>query len=419
MDNIDIFLDDRKDKWLKEKVKKAKNEDEIQTLQLEATQKFALLNWLIDAAKRVGQLSMVSHLSKFTHPSAKNSPVIAVNVQDNDGYLRTGNVSYELDVLGNAAAMDVYKFLSLTLDDGKNVLKHLEEDTATIRKRIGADENMYQVLADSLLRIKENSTSAVTDSSIKQVYFPLDELSGGYHLLSILTPSGLVTELKKRIDEAKFSEKAKLAREARKKNIYSEYGYEDIPDLTVTAYGGSKPQNISVLNNKNAGRAYLLSSVPPTFEKRIVNLPTADFFKNSVPYYACQSSINYLVHLIKIRQNNVEIRDAIKQTTSYIVDELLQFTYAIREAHPSGWSSEVRYQYLPKSQRIWLDDANQKQRLEHLEWLDDICLSITRWLTKKLEAKFKKGNAVVGLEEFQQILDWVKETIQDNKKGLL
>jgi CRISPR-associated protein Csy1 len=70
-----------------------------------------------DAAKRVTQLSMVSHPSKFSHPSAKTSSVIAKVEQSNDGYLRSGNVDYSLDVFGNAAAMDVFKFLSLPLNE--------------------------------------------------------------------------------------------------------------------------------------------------------------------------------------------------------------------------------------------------------------------------------------------------------------
>jgi CRISPR-associated protein Csy1 len=36
-----------------------------------------------------------------------------------------------------------------------------------------------------------------------------------------------------------------------------------ILNLTKIGYGGTKPQNISVLNNQNGGIAYLLSSMPP------------------------------------------------------------------------------------------------------------------------------------------------------------
>ena len=100
---------------------------------------------------------------------------------------------------------------------------------------------------------------------MKQVYFPVGEAQ--YHLLSILTPSGLITRLKQSVDAMRFSEETKQAKESRKKNEHHEVGYSDIFDLTVTGYGGTQPQNVSVLNSQNAGRAYLLPSCPPVLEK--------------------------------------------------------------------------------------------------------------------------------------------------------
>lgn len=126
--NISDFFADRKASWLKAKLKSSLSEDEQSQLQQEANEKFALANWLPDAARRATQLTMVSHPGKFSHPSAKTSSVIVKSNLANDGYLRSGNVDYELDVFGNAAAMDVYKFLSVIIDDSKTVLTHLEED---------------------------------------------------------------------------------------------------------------------------------------------------------------------------------------------------------------------------------------------------------------------------------------------------
>ncbi len=108
IENIDAFLNERKELWLKDRLKKAENETAIAELQQQANEKFDLSEWLPDAAKRVTQLSMVSHPSKFSHPSARTSSVIVRATQANDGYLRSGNVDYPLDVFGNAAAMDVF-----------------------------------------------------------------------------------------------------------------------------------------------------------------------------------------------------------------------------------------------------------------------------------------------------------------------
>ena len=212
--NIHLFLQDRKELWLKDRIKKAKNDVEIAVLNQQAADKFSLTQWIPDAAKRVKQLSMVSHPSKFSHPSAKTSSIIA-NVRNHvDGYLRSGNVSYQLDVFGNAAVMDVYKFLSITLSNGKTVLENLEQNNELIQS-IFTKTTDYEKLRHDFLSIKETDTSSKTDHLVKQVYFPIGKEE--YHLLSILTPSGLLTEVKQRIDNLRFSDNTKQAKESRKK----------------------------------------------------------------------------------------------------------------------------------------------------------------------------------------------------------
>ena len=110
-------------------------------------------NWIPEAAKRAGQLSLVSHPSKFTHPSAKTSSIVFKSEFSGDGFLRSGNVDAELDVFGNAAALDVYKFLSLTLMDGKTVLEHLENDTSIIRAQFSVVSTPSEKLRFNFLEI--------------------------------------------------------------------------------------------------------------------------------------------------------------------------------------------------------------------------------------------------------------------------
>lgn len=204
--NIFNFLLERKAAWLKAKLKPSLTDEEQALLQQEANEKFSLANWLPDAARRATQLTMVSHPSKFSHPSAKTSSVIAKSYPANDGYLRSGNIDYELDVFGNAAAMDVYKFLSLTMDDGKTVLAHLEEDNTAIQSLFTLPTASYESLKQGLISIKQLDNSSKTDHLVKQVYFPVGD---DYHLLSLLTPSGLLTKVKNRIDNIRFSEETK------------------------------------------------------------------------------------------------------------------------------------------------------------------------------------------------------------------
>ena len=319
--NIDAFLNERKELWLKDRVKKAENEAVIAELQQQAHDKFSLQEWLPDAAKRVAQLSMVSHPSKFSHPSAKTSSVIAQAKYKADGYWRSGHVDYPLDVFGNAAAMDVFKFLSLDLTEQHTVLDGFEQKDTQLRKKLEQASLDFETLRQAFLVIKNGDHSNKTDHLIKQVYFPIKDAD--YHLLSVLTPSGLITKLKQAIDAARFSDATKNAKENRKKNEHDEQGYADIYELTVTAYGGTQPQNVSVLNSQNAGRAYLLPSYPPVLEKRTVRLPKTDFFAQSLYRRNFQEGFIQLHQFMQLDLNNIDIRTAIRNIIQYAIVRVL------------------------------------------------------------------------------------------------
>lgn len=378
---INDFLNERKELWLKDRLKKAENETVVAELQQQANDKFSLNEWLPDAAKRVTQLSMVSHPSKFSHPSAKTSSVIAKEEYRNDGYLRSGNVDYPLDVFGNAAAMDVFKFLYLPLTEKLTLLEGFEQQNEDLKTLLMDDNLDFESFSAAFLKIKATDTSVKTDHLVKQVYFPIDQ--DEYHLLSILTPSGLVTRLKQTIDEIRFSEETKRAKELRKKNEHHEIGYADIFDLTITAYGGTQPQNVSVLNSQNAGRAYLLSSCPPVFEKRKVRLPSLDFFKQCLYWKAFRAEFESLQRLIS-EINNQRTREKIEKLLHQIVGDILFIAFCVRK-NEKGWSRKENYHFLTLEQKIWLDDAYLEQRETEKKWQEEIAQRIAKWILGSFE----------------------------------
>lgn len=405
--NITDFFADRKAAWLKAKLKPTQSQEEQAKLHIEANERFALANWLPDAARRAPQLTMVSHPGKFSHPSAKTSPVIAHNLQANDGYLRTGNVNYELDVFGNAAAMDVYKFLCLTLSDGKTVLAHLETDSPEITTLFTLPTASYEDLKQGLISIKQLDTTSKTDHLVKQVYFPVDN---DYHLLSLLTPSGLLTQVKTRIDRMRFSDETKQAKECRKKKEHHETGFDDVLNLTVTAFGGTQPQNVSVLNSQNAGRAYLLASLPPSFKQRQIRLPSHDFFRNSLRAKTFKDAYLPLDKLIHTDVNNVAVRQGIQNCLKFIIDQALQRVFSIR-AYAVGWSQTEHYQSLPAAQRIWLDDAYLEQREQQDDWLDTVVADFARWMLDTYEYLFKDSYSNLSDHELREVRGLVKQAV--------
>ena len=387
------YLAERRKNWLEKRLSADTDEAAKLELETEANEKFSLAQWLPDAARRAGHLSMVSHPSKFSHPSAKTSAVIAQASLQADGYVRTGNVSYPLDVFGSAAAIDVYKFLALSLSDGKTVLEHLEQETALAQQLLSQAPSVpVSELTSQFLTIKASETQVKTDGLVKQVYFPVD---GAYHLLSILTPSGMLTEFKERIDAMRFSDASKEAREARKHQLYHAQGFNDILDLTVTVYGGSKPQNISVLNNQNSGRSYLLPCKPPKLDHRATRLPSRDFFKQTLFVRDFDVYFKSLFELMALDINNMHIRAGIRKVLHKIVDEVMYRAFCVRE-FAGGWSQTEHYQALPKAQQLWLDAALLEKRLEDDEWQEAIAKALRQWLAGEIERRqnhIKLGDA--------------------------
>ena len=186
------FLEKRKQDKLK---KPAKPVEEIE-------QDFRLDVWVSGAASRASQLSLVSHPGKFSHPDARITPVLITGEYAPDGYLRSGNASVGQDVVGNAAALDVYSFLSILLEDGRSVLQHFEDSSEALRQLLGVNEAVFQQWRTDFLQIKAVEEGVKTHTNVKQVYFPLAE---GYHLLPVLYPSGLMTAHRERLRQMKFS----------------------------------------------------------------------------------------------------------------------------------------------------------------------------------------------------------------------
>ena len=404
---IQAFLNERKELWLKKKVTTKTSENELADLKMQAEEVFSLAEWLPDAAKRARQLSMVSHPGKFSHPSAKTSAVIATAQRQADGFLRSGNVAVDLDVLGNAAALDVHKFLSISLSDGATVLKHLEQQTETIRQQFTFHTAPFDEIEAGLLAIKQARDSSVrTSERVKQVYFPVDY--GEYHLLSVLTPSSIMFKLKERINILRFSDEVKEIREAKKNNLYHEKPLSELYGLTVIGFGGTKPQNISVLNNQNGGTAYLLASAPPMLAHRASQPPRTDFFVGFLSTKSYVEDFNKLHKLLVGDANNMHIRkqrDWLIRTIIYhVADRLWQVRFL-----PAGWSDSDNYRQLPPYQKIWLDQQYQGQRVENTDYLSKVKQELAIWFIKT----YKKllDDQAVSLGDDQ--LSAIKELVED------
>lgn len=415
---IDAFFLERKEAWLKKNIKATMKDSEIQEKQLECEKLFSLECWLPNAAKRAGQISMSTHPCTFSHPSARKNkngyatPVMADAKRSADGYLHSGNVTAEIDALGNAATIDVYKFLTLEMADSKKLIAHIQEDSAIAVSLLTIETESYEALKNGfLLMVKTDEHSdTVTSSKIKQVYFPVND---SYHQLSVLSNSGIIFELRKRVDEIRFSDEAKELRDKKRNNTYSEKKFVEIFNLTTIGFGGTKPQNISVLNNQNGGKAHLLMSAPPTLQKRGIRFPKQNFFKESFRYYEYREVFDALHNLFKTNYNNKRIREGRDYRLQDLMDRIIEKMWVVRSVCTEQYRPEDSQ--LRPHQKIWLCEEFQHTREEEDAWLDQLCKEISIWVIQTYEKLFGKLAYKLGESErlhIQDIVEYNKEALR-------
>ncbi|EQB35547.1 hypothetical protein M947_09710 [Sulfurimonas hongkongensis] len=401
------FFDERKEIWMKKNQKSSMSDEEVIKLQADCEEALSLEKWLPDAAKRAGQISISTHPCTFSHPSSRKNkngyvtPIIADAKRQNDGLLRSGNVEVESDALGNAAALDVHKFLNLVMSDGKKLISHIELESQLAKSILTIKNHTYESLRDGFLKMINSSNDLVTSEKIKQVYFPVNQ---DYHQLSILSNSGIMYHLKERINIMRFGDEVKEKRDKRKKAEYCESGYSEIYGLTTIGFGGTKPQNISVLNSKNGGKAYLLLSIPPVLKKRNIYFPKSNFFQDSIRAWEVSEIFDALHRLASTDYNNVDIRNGRIRRYGQLMDKIIEKMWTIRFV-----SIEQYYEKnskLKSHQKIWLSHLYEEERDSEDAWLDKLEKEITRWIFQSYE---KRTNKKFGIEEKKDIANLVHE----------
>lgn len=418
---IAAFFAERKEAWLKKNINSAMSGAEVLEKQQECEHNFLLDNWLPDAARRICSRALTTHPSKFSHPSTgvgktniKDgtfvSPVLFEGNQRNDGFVRSGNVRFDLtDSVGDAGALAAEDFLRVTLSDGMSVLKHIESETKVARALLTVKGVDYEQLRSSFLAIKSTSEGTSTNSKIKQVYFPVADQQ--YHLLSLLTHSGHLFELRQRLDE--LGRESNKVREYKKLNQYHPAGYQEIFGLTTIGFGGTKPANISVLNNKFAGKAHLLASIPPELTPRDIRLPRTDFFKESFTAWQAKEVLEALHRLFLTDYNNINLRDGrdyrIQQYIDLVIEKMWQVRLFLEEY--SGELSNA----LPLEQKIWLYPEFAEQRQQEDEWLDKIIRQIARGFINHYSRSKVIANPVTLAD--QELLA-IEKVVASNKENL-
>ncbi|QSX37560.1 type I-F CRISPR-associated protein Csy1 [Shewanella sedimentimangrovi] len=336
--------------------------------------------WLDDAAKRAKQITLVTHAPKFTHGDARGIGA-RVEGQEGEDYLSTASLTVPvIDVIGNAAALDVANLLLLEAD-GKRLVDLIRNGDSSPLAAFTKEKVQLDSWCDGFSQVLVGG-SVTTHTLAKQIYFPVDK---GYHLLSPLFASSLCHALYQRIDQSRFGDEAKAARDVRRKKEFSDLTIVDFPHLAEQHFGGTKPQNVSLLNSKRYGRAYLLSCQPPSWQDRLTAPQSeAHFWKRYE--YRVAPILRELSHFLKLLEQ-ADNNDAIKQRRAGFVDDLmgalLNYAAELRTL-PAGWSRAMAE---PMSETFcrWLDPTDNQKLSD--EEANQIGLEFGRWLNKRLQKR--------------------------------
>ncbi|MEB5016278.1 type I-F CRISPR-associated protein Csy1 [Pseudomonas aeruginosa] len=379
--------------------------------------------WLADAARRVGQLQLVTHTLKPIHPDARGSNLHSLpQAPGQPGLAGSHELGDKLvsDVVGNAAALDVFKFLSLQYQ-GKNLLNWLTEDSAEALQALSDNAEQAREWRQAFIGITAVKGAPASHSLAKQLYFPL--LGSGYHLLAPLFPTSLVHHVHALLREARFGEAARAAREARSRQESWPHGFSEYPNLAIQKFGGTKPQNISQLNSERYGENWLLASLPPHWEGQEVRAPLqqASVFEH---HFGQSPEVAELTSTLRrflatTAHNNLAIRQYRAQLVGQICGEALQYAARLRELEP-GWSASPDCR-LHEAEQLWLDplrvhtdEAFMRRRLWG-DWPVEVSERFANWLNQALtskslamgEAEAKQWRQDLGkeLKMFKEVLD--------------
>ena len=412
---------------------------ELKETLAEAKDKYSVANWIPDAATRMAkQLKFGTHISKGVHPMSRGDN-ISFDKTDDLSVTLIGTHSIEsnyIDANSSAAALPLAAFFDFEIDDTTKIRDLILVDNTDFVASLAGDQSLAKTYQQNFKAALQNViTEPVTDERNKQLLWvtnayqgeDIDELN--YINIIPLYPSVLTHEMYQRINQLKFSDENKAARDNRFKKTADQQPYISLNNLATVQLGGTKSQNVGRLNNFQSGRNYLLPSLPP-----ILNLADSTFkpskFANTIFAKSLANKINPIIqdifYVIKSAKNNVEIRDARKEAMDEILKSIFEFANYMRNDLPAGWTKDSE---LDECEQFWLDpkraelpdEEEWSTRRVQTEWHKEIVHRFSRWMNTLLQEKFKDIRTDIADPEhhqWEQDIDAMKRLYERAGKGV-
>jgi len=356
--------------------------------------KFNVVSWLTDAARRAKQISLATHAPKYTHGDSKASSILASSDELSNLYLVTSSLkNKQLDFAGNSAVFDVASLLKITVN-GESLIDQLQNKHVDALKAFTDNVTLlgeWQSGFEKALGDEKRSGHTLT----KQLYYPVN-LDGDekYHLLCPLFSSSLAHELHKQVTKTRFGE-SKDIRETRKKGNFHQALDESFPATAVQNFGGSKPQNISQLNSERYGQSFLLNCAPPTYQAQSKPpLTSASIFNREFGFKTSKLIREFKAFLTGLTEQDRNFKTRYKRDYGFVqplLDSLFNHAVQIQSlTEHAGWASDDECQ-MKREHALWLDVNNPNSAFqtdrEKSVWLEVVANDFSLWLLRKLENK--------------------------------
>lgn len=365
---------------------------------IEYMAKYVPIAWLEDAAQRVAQIQMVTHSLKPIHPDAKGSslyqPPRTLPALPLVGTHCLGE-NFAGDVVGNAAALDVHKFLKLEYQGHSLLALALERDVDLLAA-LSSDAVQAHAWISAFAEIVAPRGHVASHTLAKQLYWPVGDDpdprdDSQFHLLAPLYASSLAHRVYLRVQDDRFSEESKIARQARKEGAFNERPVHEYPNLAIQKLGGTKPQNISQLNSERRGDNLLLASLPPVWQS--TNIKPLLGSDSMFQHYGRRSQVRRIVRALlsffkSDPARNSETRKRRDAWVNELIDEFLQFSAELNSL-PPGWSQSPECR-LGVAEQHWLDPQGFEQALAQeglplpTDTEEQVCMLFANWLNAQL-----------------------------------
>lgn len=411
---------------LDDKLDKRKADDDALSKRSELVIQFIPANWIEDAARRVSQIQAVTHSLKPIHPDAKGTNLFSPS----QGLPKLSVVGSHClgddfvgDVVGNAAALDVYKFLKLEYR-GSSLLRLVLERDVDLAAAFSTESLQAENWMNAFAGIIAPRGRITSHTYAKQIYWltgenpdPHDDKS--FHILGPLFASSLTHSVYLKIQDDRFSEEAKAAHITKKEGVFSDRPVREYSQLAVQNLGGTKPQNISQLNSERRGDNFLLASLPPVWRSIELKplIGTDSMFQRYGRCKEVRQTIKALLVFLKSNPPaNFETRERRDEFLMELVDEFLQFSAQLRSLQ-SGWS-QVPECHLSTAEKHWLDPEGvaQASALSGLaspsETADRVSALFANWLNAQLRDPLPMDDATF-LEWRKQMHEKIKAEIRE------